>query len=85
MLCGVLLVGIKKEGQIILKVKSKIFRRKAGRNKGAWIVRLQYEDETGKTRYLERHAEGKGAAGDLKERLIDEVKKRTVTFARARK
>lgn len=59
----------------MLKVKSKIFKRKTGRNKGAWIVRLQYLDESGKTRYLERHAESKGAASDLKNRLTDEVKK----------
>lgn len=58
-----------------MKVKEKVFRRKTGRNKGAWIVRISYEDETGKTRYLERHAASKGAANDLKNKLVDEVKK----------
>ncbi len=58
-----------------MKIREKIFRRKTGRNKGAWIVRLQYEDEAGKTRYLERHAESKGVANDLKRQLVDEVNK----------
>lgn len=59
----------------MLKVKSKIFKRKSGRNKGAWVLRLEYPDETGKTRYAERHTESKGAASDLKLRLVDEIKK----------
>lgn len=58
-----------------MNVKSKVFKRKTGRNKGAWIVRLQYDDEAGKTRYVERHAEGKSSATDLRNRLVDEIKR----------
>jgi integrase len=58
-----------------MNVKSKVFKRKTGRNKGAWIVRLEYEDEFGRTKYVERHALGKALAADLRNRLVEEIKK----------
>jgi integrase len=59
-----------------MKVKSKVFRRKTGKSKDKWIVRIEYFDETkGKKCFMERHADKKSDATDLRNRLVDEVKK----------
>jgi integrase len=59
-----------------MKIKDKIFKRKTGKSKDKWIVRIEYLDElTGKTKYIERHAEKKGEAIDLRNKLVDEVRK----------
>lgn len=59
-----------------MKIKDKLFKRKTGKSKDTWIVRIEYLDElTGKTKYIERHAARKGDATDLKNKLIDDVKK----------
>jgi integrase len=58
-----------------MKIQSKVFRRKSGKNEGCWVARLHFEDETGRVRYVERHAESKGAANDLRDKLADELKR----------
>ncbi len=59
-----------------MEVKSRIIKRRTGKSAGKWIVKIEYFDETkGKKCFLERHAEKKGAATDLKNKLIDEIKK----------
>jgi integrase len=59
-----------------MKIKDKVFKRKTGKSKDRWVVRIEYLDElTGKTKYIERHAEKKGEATDLRNKLVDEVKK----------
>ena len=59
-----------------MEVKSKIFKRKTGKSKDTWIVRIQYFDEIkGKLSFMERHAERKADATDLRNKLVDEVKK----------
>ena len=59
-----------------MDIKSKVFKRKTGKSKGKWIVRLEYFDEIkGKRSFMERHADKRGDAVDLRNKLIDEVKK----------
>ncbi|MDQ3041914.1 MAG: hypothetical protein M3R11_05975 [Acidobacteriota bacterium] len=59
-----------------MKIKDKIFKRKTGKSKDRWIVRIEYLDELiGKTKYIERHVDKKGDAIDLRNKLVDEVKK----------
>lgn len=59
-----------------MDIKSKIFKRKTGKSKGTWIVRIEYFDEIlGKTRYMERHAEKRSDAIDERDRLTKEVEK----------
>lgn len=59
-----------------MKIKNKIFKRKTGKSKGKWIVRISYFDlPSGKTRFMERHADKKSYAIDLKNKLIDDLKK----------
>jgi integrase len=59
-----------------MQVKSKVFKRKTGKSKNKWIVRLEFFDEIkGKKSYMERHADRKGDATDLRNKLVDEVKK----------
>lgn len=59
-----------------MKIKNKVFKRKTGKSKDKWIVRIEYLDElTGKTKFIERHAEKKGEATDLRDKLVDDVKK----------
>ena len=58
------------------KIKDKVFKRKTGKSKDKWIVRIEYLDElTGKTKYIERLAEKKGEATDLRNKLVDDIKK----------
>jgi integrase len=59
-----------------MQVKSKVFKRKTGKSKNKWIVRLEFFDEIkGKKSYMERHADRKTDATDLRNKLVDEVKK----------
>ncbi len=58
------------------EIKGKIIKRKTGKSKGKYIVRIEYFDEVqGKTRFMERHAPGKRLAGDLLEQLKQDIKK----------
>ena len=58
------------------EIKGKIVKRKTGKSKGKYIVRIEYFDEAqGKTRFMERHATGKRLAGDLLEKLKQDIKK----------
>jgi integrase len=59
-----------------MKIKDKVFKRKTGKSKDRWVVRIEYLDELiGKTKYIERHADKKADAIDLRNKLIDEIKK----------
>jgi integrase len=59
-----------------MDIKSKIFKRKAGKSKDKWIIRIEYFDEIlGKSRFMERHAEKRSDAIDERDRLIDDLKK----------
>lgn len=59
-----------------MNVKDKIFKRKSGKSKDKWIVRIEYLDSlTGKTKCIERQADRKGEAVDLRNKLVDDVKK----------
>ncbi len=59
-----------------MEVKSKVFKRKTGKSKNKWIVRIEYFDEQrGKKNFMERHADRKSDATDLRNRLVDEVRK----------
>lgn len=59
-----------------MDVKAKVFKRKTGKSKDTWIVRIQYFDEVkGKTSFMERHAEKKADATDLRDQLVDDLKK----------
>jgi integrase len=61
---------------LIMGVKGKVFKRKTGKSKDKWIIRIEYFDETtGKTRFMERHALKRSDAVDKREELIDEIKK----------
>ncbi len=55
-----------------MEIKSKIFKRKSGKSKGKWVVRLNYFDYlTGKNRCIERLAEKRSEIADEHNRLID--------------
>ncbi len=59
-----------------MEIKSRVFKRKSGKSKGKWIVRIEYFDEMkGKKCFMERHADKKGDATDLRNKLVDEVNK----------
>src|SRR5687768_17054404 len=59
-----------------MNVKSKVFKRKTGKSKNKWIVRIEYFDDIkGKKCFMERHADKKTDATDLKNKLVDEIKK----------
>ncbi len=59
-----------------MEVKSKVFRRKTGKSKGRWIIRIEYFDEIlGKQRFMERHAEKRSDAIDERDRLAAEIVK----------
>ncbi len=59
-----------------MKIKDKVFKRKSGKSKGKWIVRIEYLDDlTGKNKCIERQADRKGDATDLRNRLINDVRK----------
>lgn len=59
-----------------MEVKSKVFKRKSGKSKNKWIVRIEYFDElTGRKRCMERQAEKKSDVTDLRNKLTADVKK----------
>lgn len=59
-----------------MDIKSKILKRKTGKSKGKWIVRIEYFDEIlGKKRYIERHADKKSDAIDERDRLTNDLEK----------
>ncbi len=59
-----------------MKIKSKVFKRKVGKSKEKWIIRIEYFDEIlGKTRYMERHAEKRSDAIDERDKLTKELEK----------
>jgi integrase len=59
-----------------MEIKAKIFKRKSGKSAGKWIVRLSYYDDiAGKQCTKERHADKRGSAIDLRDRLVNELNK----------
>jgi integrase len=59
-----------------MKIKDKVFKRKSGKSIGKWIVRIEYLDElTGKIKCIERQSDKKVDATDLRNKLIDDVRK----------
>lgn len=59
-----------------MKIKAYVFKRKKGRGKGKFVVRIKYFDEVmGKMRNMERNCEKEHLALELKDKLIDELKK----------
>jgi integrase len=56
-----------------MEIKSSVFKRKSGKSKGKWVARIMYVDETGRPREMERSADSKGAATDIKNRLVIEL------------
>jgi len=59
-----------------MEIKDKIFKRKSGKSKGRWVVRIQYVNPlTGKAQSMERHADKKSEAGDERDRLIIDIQK----------
>lgn len=59
-----------------MEIKWKIFKRKAGKSKNKWIVRIEYfDDVVGKTRFVERQAEKRSDAVDERDRQINDLKK----------
>lgn len=59
-----------------MEVKSKIFKRKTGKSKGKWIIRVNYFDAfSGKNKCLERQCERKTDAIDLRDKLTSDLKK----------
>jgi integrase len=59
-----------------MEIKDKIFKRKSGKSKGKWVLRIEYFDEvTGKEKCIERHSDKKGDATDKRNKLIDDLKK----------
>lgn len=59
-----------------MDLKDKIFKRKSGKSKDKWVVRIDYLDQlTGKKRVMERLVEKRYEAVDLRDRLVDDIKK----------
>ncbi|HEX8735001.1 MAG TPA: site-specific integrase [Pyrinomonadaceae bacterium] len=59
-----------------MEIKSKIFKRNAGKSKGKWIVRIEYFDELlGKKRGLERQGDKKSDVIDERDRMIKDIEK----------
>jgi hypothetical protein len=59
-----------------MKIKDKVFKRKSGKSIGKWVVRIEYLDElTGKIKCIERQSDKKVDATDLRNKLIDDVRK----------
>lgn len=58
-----------------MDIKSKVFKRRSGKSKDKWMVRIEYFDHlTGKNRSMERHTDKRSEAIETRNRLIDEVK-----------
>lgn len=59
-----------------MNIKSKIFKRKTGKSKGKWVVRIEYFDEMmGKNRFMERQAEKRTDAIDERDKLVNKIEK----------
>jgi integrase len=59
-----------------MEVKSKLFKRRAGKSAGKWVVRVQYFDEaTGQERSIERLASKRTEAVDKRNQLVDDITK----------
>lgn len=59
-----------------MKIIGKVFKRKTGKSKDKWIIRIEYFDEIlGKKRTMERHAERKTDAIDERDKLISQLEK----------
>lgn len=59
-----------------MEIKDKIFKRKSGKSKDKWIIRIEYFDEIlGKSRSVERQVEKKSGATDERDRLVEDIKK----------
>lgn len=57
-----------------MKINAKVIKRKTGKSKGKWVVKIAYLDQmAGRMRYMERHADKKGDATDLRNRLVQEI------------
>ena len=57
-----------------MKIKSKIAKRTVGKSAGKWVVKIEYFDEaSGRTRYMERHANRRGEAVDKRNQLVEEL------------
>jgi len=57
-----------------MKIKSKVIKRKTGKSKGKWVIKIEYFDPTaGRTRYMERHADKRGEAIDERNRLVEDL------------
>ena len=53
-----------------MDIKGKIFKRKSGKSKDKWIIRIEYFDEIqGKIRFVERQADKRSNAVDERDRL----------------
>lgn len=60
----------------IMEIKDKIFKRKAGKSKDKWIVRIEYfDDATGKLRFVERQGDKKSDVLDKRDQLVNDLKK----------
>lgn len=59
-----------------MEVKSKLFKRKTGKSKGKWVVRIEYFDQlAGKKKFTERLTAKRSDASDERDRLINDIKK----------
>lgn len=58
-----------------MEIKSKVFKRKTGKSKDKWIIRIEYFDNlAGRKRSIERHADKRSHAIDARDRLVNELK-----------
>lgn len=58
-----------------MEIKSKVFKRKTGKSKDKWIIRIEYfDDVAGRRRSMERHADRRSQAIDARDRLVNELK-----------
>lgn len=59
-----------------MEIKHKIFKRKTGKSKGKWVIRIEYFDEIyGNNKFMERHAEKRSDAVIECDKLINDIKK----------
>ncbi len=59
-----------------MNIVSKVFKRKTGKSKGKWGIRIEHFDEIlGKKWFIERHAEKRSDATDEISRLINDLEK----------
>lgn len=58
-----------------MKIRTSVFKIKSGKSAGRWVARLLYTDELGKARQMERQAETRGAANDIRDPLAADLAK----------